>query len=509
MTETMNQLMRSAVDRFGPSVALSDDTTSLTYDGLWSQALRCAQRLATDGIGRGDRIAVLAADEPAAMTTYLGAWLRGATVVHVNARLAVPEVSYILQDSQAHAIVASQAHLQAARDAAHPTSVSLLGSLPELVDTDPAAADTLTEIDAADLAIIGYTSGTSGRPKGAMATHRSVARASRLQNSSMSIPRRSRLAYTGSVSFIGSFWGQVFPHLYGGGSVHFLGHYTIDSWFEAMQRHRSTYTYVASPMMVPFAEQMARSPQILDHLEIAIHTGSAAPRAQVEAVVDVMRGQYAEIYGSTEIVGTVSSTRPRMYQAGCEADDLLASVGTAVPSAKMWIERPDGSVADPGEEGVIVAQSDTLFSGYWNKPDETAAVLRADGSFVTGDIGAIDRAGFLYYRGRHSELINTGGMNVYPAEVERVVLGHPGVLAAAVFGMPHERWGESVTAAVVLRPDATVTAGEIIETCRRELAGYKKPTTVHFVDELPTNAARKVDKLRLRQLFLGRTPTDS
>jgi fatty-acyl-CoA synthase len=171
-----------------------------------------------------------------------------------------------------------------------------------------------------------------------------------------------------------------------------------------------------------------------------------------------------------------------------------------VPSARAWIVREDGSPADTGEDGEIMTAADTLFSGYFNDPEKTASVF--DGtSFRTGDAGRMDEHGYIYVTGRRSELILSGGMNIYPAEVERVLMGLQGVRQVAVLGLPHERWGETVVAVVVADPAAGLDADAVIAHCRSELASYKKPTRVEFLDEIPVNTGQKADKRRLTELL--------
>lgn len=496
----MTHLMTNAVRRWGTAPAVKDAVRELTYQQVEAVALSIAHRLESQGIGPGSRVAVMCTDEALTVPAYLGVWYAGAAVVHVNVRLAAPEVAYIVRDSAADAICHSQALEPAVTAATAGMTLRAVVSLEQVIPDHAGTANPAVQPAPDDIAIIGYTSGTSGRPKGAIVSHRTLSLSTRISSYSLSMPRRSRLAYTGSVSFVGSFWGQVLPHLYIGGMVNFLGHYDIDSWFAAMRKDRSTYTYVATPMMMPFAEQLTREPSILDHLETVLHTGSAAPREHVEAVLRACHGRYVEAYGSTEIVGTIASSHPQMYAGDSPTADLLSSAGTILPSAEAWIEHPDGRRAAPGEEGMIMARSDTLFSGYWGQPEATAAVLSPDGVFNTGDLGMIDEQGYLYFRGRHSELINSGGMNVYPAEVERVIAELPDVESVAVFGLPHERWTESVTAAIVRRQGSQLDDRAVIDHCRTQLASYKKPTRVMFVDALPLNPSRKVDKRQLKDI---------
>ena len=500
---TMAELMSATVRRNRRSPALVDADRSMTYEEMFEWAARLANVLRANGLRQGDHVAVIAEDTVEGVAAYIGTWLAGCTVIHVNARHAPPEVRYVLEDSGAKALLYTgglEALVDAVdglEDLAFVSSLddregSAFGTALRAAPTAPPAITT----QAGDRAIVGYTSGTSGRPKGAIASHRAVVLCCRVAPYAFSMPLRSRMAYSGSLSFIGSVWAQVFPHLYIGGMVRLMGRYDVDTWFAAMREDRSTFTYLPTPLIPDFVERVKAEPGVLDHLAVVFHSGSLAPRPQVEALVDAIGGRYVETYGSTEMIGSATATTPAMYTGACEATDILASAGTPIPGSEVWLEREDGSRPTTGEEGEIVICADTSVDGYWNAPEKTAETFRG-GAFHSGDVGFFDEAGFLYISGRRSELIVSGGMNVYPAEVERVILADPAVRDAAVFGAPHPRWGEGVAAAIVREPGADLDAERVVEICLGQLASYKKPTKVVFVDELPVNASRKVDKRAL------------
>lgn len=505
MITTLDRLMLNAVRRYADEPALIDDTTTLTYREMGDIAVRLAHVLTEEGVAHGGRVAVLSEDRVEVMPAYLAGWILGATVVHVNARLAVAEIQYIVDDSEPEVLLftsglreqVGQLSLGVTREVLELDGDTLQARLRSASNELPAPT-----ARGEDIAVIGYTSGTTGRPKGAMASHQALTGNCRVAPFNLGIPSRSRMAYSGSVSFVASFWSMVFAHLYVGGVVRFLGHYDLDRWFDVMHRERSNWTYCPSPLLTGFAERLEAEPELLDHLESVMHTGSIGHPREIERAVRAMQGRFVEAFGSTEVVAPVACTAPWMYRGAVPGDRVFASAGRAMPTAELWVAREDGSRAEIGEEGFIHARSDVGFDGYLNDPEKTAATI-IDGAIRTGDMGAMDEVGRLFVSGRQAELIVSGGMNVYPAEVERVILEHPGVKEVAVVGLPHERWGTSVSAAVVLRPGAKVSADEIVQWCRRYLASYKKPTTVSFLTELPQNPSRKIDKLRLRDALLG------
>jgi fatty-acyl-CoA synthase len=317
----------------------------------------------------------------------------------------------------------------------------------------------------------------------------------------------ARMANPGSLQFSAPWWALLLPHVYVGGYVRLLGKYTMDSWFDQMEADRSTYTYVPSPLIPDFTEQAKRRPECLRWLQTVLHSSSVAPREHLQALAEVVGDRFIEAYGSTETVGSVLASTRDDLRGGCDADDIFASAGRPVPTTEVWIADAEGNRISPGSDqvGEIVAASDTLFTEYWNQPEKTAEAF--DGpAFRTGDLGRVDAAGYFYVVGRKTELIISGGANVYPAEVERVLIGMDGIADCAVFGVPHERWGEAVTAAVVSAPGAELSELQVIEFVRERLASYKKPTSVVFMEELPRNASLKVQKHVLRQIASQNEP---
>jgi acyl-CoA synthetase (AMP-forming)/AMP-acid ligase II len=507
--DTIASLIVESASRNVSRTALTDAHRTVTYGEMVSSAARLSNALRGAGITKSSRIALLADDSAEAIESYLGVWLADCTVVHVSAKLAAPEVQRLLEDADVAALLYSDglrdfvSRLNGLDDLRAVWSIS--GSWSER-KTSPfdRTSDTLSKLESqgTDTAIIAYTSGTSGAPKGAVISHRALTLSTLLAPYSLRIPRFSRLTYTGSLSFPSTLWAQVLPHLWVGGVVNILGPYDIESWLDHLSFHRSTFTYLPSPLVSDFVDNLRHRPEILEHLQTVFHAGSAVSRSKVAEAVELLGNRYLEAYGATETVGPLSATVPSDYTAECEANDALSSAGRPLPSATVWIAREDGSFADKDEEGEIVTRADTCFDGYFREPDKTLAVL-SDGVYRTGDMGRIDGAGYIYVSGRHSELIVSGGMNVYPAEIERVLLDIKGVREVAVFGIEHDRWGETVAAAIVTEPGVRLDVEAIVAYCRSQLASYKKPTSVGFVEALPLTPNLKVDKSALRASFEG------
>ncbi len=365
----------------------------------------------------------------------------------------------------------------------------------------------MTPRAADDLAIVGYTSGTTGLPKGAMISQRALTDCVRLMPTMFRIGSYGRCAFTGTLSFVSGLWGVIFPHLYTGGTITFLHPYTPASWADHLAADHSTFTYAPTPFIPEFAAELRRRPQLLRSLETIIHSGSPVPRAHVEDLVDVAGERYAEVWGMTEGVAPfTATTRDDWREAGHHgqdrARDIFASAGRPFPTATITAVGKDGLALPPGEEGELTVAADIMFDGYLGDAAKTEASFGPHG-FRTGDLGLLDEAGYVYVTGRARELIISGGANVYPAEVEAALATLPGVAECTVLGLPDERWGEAVTAVIVVARGARLTEEDVLAHLRTRVAGFKRPRRVYFAESLPRNASLKVRKDVLKDRLAG------
>ena len=467
---------------------------------------RFANALRERGIGPGDRVALVVDIGPGAVEAYLAVGLTGATAVQVNDRLQATEIAEILELAQPRAVIRTTAHAERLEDVLTGRGVDVIGWGGRL-DLDVEQAVTQGSgvlpavlVDPASPGIVGFTSGTTGRPKGVVHTHENLARIIRHMPNHDGLRWGSRCGFTGTLAFAAGIWGVVMPHLYVGGELSFMAGFTPDRWVDRMIAQRTNFTYAPTPLMGAFANEVRQRPEVLEHLDGVLHSGSLAPPEAVEDLVDAIGHRYVETYGMTETGAPITATVPDDWRSGSEADDMFASAGRAVSIAQVLILDEQGNELPAGEVGEVVVESETLFAGYLNDPEQTADALR-NGRLHTGDLGSLDAAGYVYVRGRAKDMIVTGGMNVYPAEVERVIARADGVADVAVFGVADERWGETVAAAIVAKPGERVDVDELTGFVRANLASYKKPTVVKVLDELPRNASLKVRKDVLRREF--------
>lgn len=503
MSDTLGELFARAGARFPSNIAVTSRGRQRTFAEVIDQGWRLANVLRDRGLRPGDLVAALLEDRVESLEVYVGLALGGYTAVHVNDRLTASEVDYVLTDSGASALVHTDgvsgvaAQLESAPGLT--AWLAIGGSTPdgaESFETALAAASATplaSDVGPEDIALIGYTSGTTGFPKGVLVTHRAVVCCIRLVPFAYRLPLQGHAAFPGGWSFVSGLWGVIFPHFYTGGTVSFIPGATPEEWGAHMAENGSTFTLGLTPLIPGLLKAIESRPEVLSTLQSVLHSGGPLPPELAVDLVGVIGDRLVETWGMTEVVGPITITNRSDWTGHSAATDIFSSVGRALPTARVRVVGLDGQEVAPGEVGELVISADTMFSGYHGQPEKTAAALR-DGEYFTGDLGHQDEAGYVYVTGRSQELIISGGANVYPAEVERVLLLMDEIADAAVFGQPDERWGEAVSAAVVVREGSEVTEDDVRAFARERLAGYKKPVHIYFVDLLPRNASMKVMK---------------
>lgn len=512
MTATLRDVIVRARD-FGDAVAVRAGDHERSYADLVDRSARLAHHLLDSGLQPGDRVAIMVEDGLRAIEPHLAAALGGLVIVPVNARFRSAEAEHIIKDSGVRAIVHSSGvrdELQTVDAHAVLVWVNTGGSVAddtssayETIVTTGHCAPPTVRIAADDLVMIGYTSGTTGRPKGAMMTNAGGIAAIRANVVAFRVVPYGACAFSGSVSFTALFWAFIAPHLFLGASIDFLQPgLTLDRWFDRMAQHRSTFTFVPTPFMTAFAQAARQRPEAITALTGVCHSASPATPEQRAHMLDALGRTYIESFGMTESLAAVSVTTRNDIPEACLADDLLATIGRPLAPARLYPVAEDGTRLSAGTVGELIIESPSLFTGYWQDEKATEDALR-DGCYSTGDLGHVDANGYVYIDGRKADLIISGGMNVYPAEVEAVLHAHPDVADVAVLGIPHEKWGEAVAAVVVPRPGSTPSTTHLVQHVADHLASYKKPTAIAFIDTLPRNANLKVLKPELTHLFPG------
>lgn len=491
------------------SRAISCGDSAVSYAEFDARTNRIANGLASVGVGEGDRIAVILKNGRYSYETLIGARKAGAVQVAVNWRLAVPEMAWIAEDAGARLIVldAEFAHLA-------PAILSTMSFRPRILiageDGSPGGhesfddwvealpADDSGRSSAPDeIAIQLYTSGTTGRPKGAMLTNANLWAYYRAAGELYPMrPRGAHLIALPLFHVAALIWSlRVFVH---GG--HCVGTRDFDApTLLAMIPKYQLRDFIVVPaalqMLVNAADPTADYSS-LDHIG---YGGSILTEKLARAAIDAFGCPIVGMYGSTEL--SFGCTVLIIDDAILDSSHLLNSCGRALPGTTLGIFDPETLEQKPeGEVGELWVRSGQRAQGYWKRPDATAEAFREDGWFRTGDMGYL-RDGFLYLSDRLKDMIKTGGENVYPAEVERVLAEHPAIEESAVIGVPDEKWGESVKALIVLASGQTADPDEVIAFARARLASFKCPKSVEILDSFPRTGSGKVVKTELREPY--------
>jgi fatty-acyl-CoA synthase len=480
--------------------------TTTSHAGFAFRVRRVAATLAALGVVSGDRVAWTGGNHPSALETLYACGQLGAIWVPLNARLAAPEAEFVLTHSGASVVVHGRDHGELAgalRDrlpdvrhwvAAEPPSDGGSGCLPYeelLADADPEPRDEPVALD--DPCLIMYTSGTTGRPKGAVLTHGNMTWNAVNQLLGFDLAQDERTLALAPLFHIGGLNGTVNPTLLRGGCAVVVRRFDPAETLAVIEEQRVNSFFAVPTMLDAMAREPGFPTRDLSALRTIGAAGAPLPLPTLRTWLD--RGvTMQQAYGMTE-------TSPgATVLDSADAERKVGSAGKPVFFTDVRVLRPDGSQADPGEVGEIVIQGPNVMAGYWNEPEQAAI---RDGWYHSGDAGSVDDEGFLYVRDRYKDMIISGGENVYPAEVESALLELPEVLEAAVIGVPDPRWGE-VGLAVVVPVSGTVPDPEALRIgLRARLAAFKVPTYVELADELPRTATGKVRKPDLRRRYGG------
>jgi long-chain acyl-CoA synthetase len=511
-TVSVASIFETSYRRFAGRAALIDGAQTRTYAELGERAHRIGSALRGLGVEPGERVAIVAPNSASYIEFSHGIFVGGYVRVTPSCKLHPSEVRQILEDCEARVLVVSPDWLERVSEIrselaslAHvvafgPGSEGAIGYDELLALGSPAAPERTPA--AKDLCALLYTSGTTGRPKGAMLTHANWA--AMMRNSMVELPPIESSDVVLHVAPLSHFSGYVEPTYSARGACH-LVHESFEprAVLDAIERDRVTTLPLVPTMlnlMLPDAEAGARD---FSSLGTILYGGSGIAPDRLGRAVRVFGDVFVQFFGLSETPMPLSALSQHDHQFDVHGDPpaRLGSAGRVNPFVELRICSEDGGELPAGEVGEIVVRGDTVMAGYWRKPKETAEMIDGEGWAATGDLGRFDAEGYLYIVDRKRDMIVTGGYNVYPAEVENAIAALEAVQEVAVVGVPDERWGESVKAVVVLRPGASLTEEEIVESCTRRLAGYKRPRSVDFVAELPKTGSGKLMRRKVREPF--------
>jgi malonyl-CoA/methylmalonyl-CoA synthetase len=475
------------------------DATALTYGALFTRSAQAANALVALGVKPGDRVAVQIEKSTDVIVVTLACLRAGAVLLPLNTAYTLAELEYFLGDAEPALTLCRPEQLESIRALAQGLSLRSVeslgvkgdGTFAGAIAAAPAEFETVWRASD-DLAAILYTSGTTGRSKGAMLTHENLASNALTLIDCWRFSSADRLIHALPVFHTHGLFVAVNVALLSGATMIFMQRFDPDAVIAALPE--------ATAMMgVPTFYT-----RLLDHSGLDRDTcanmrlfvsGSAPLLAETHAAWRARTGfAILERYGMTETNMITSNPYDGERRPG--------AVGFALPGVSVRIaDLESGAPVQDGEIGVIEVEGPNVFTGYWRMPEKTKQEFRADGYFITGDLARVDDDGYIHIVGRAKDLVISGGFNVYPKEVETEIDAIEGVLESAVFGVPHADFGEAVTAAVVMRPGAKLTEITILTALSRRLAKFKAPKQVVLVDSLPRNAMGKVQKVTLRDAY--------
>jgi long-chain acyl-CoA synthetase len=476
------------------NVAVKRDELALTYAALDAEAARVAGLLRAKGVRPGDRVGIMLPNVEYFPICYFGALRAGAAVVPMNVLLKEREVAFYLEDSGASVLLAWHAFADAAHAGAEQTGTECVlvepGEFEAMLDRCEPLAE-VTQRDPDDTAVILYTSGTTGTPKGAELTHENL-----LRNVEVSVGvfgLEERAVTLGALPLFHAF-GQTCAlnaTIAVGGCLTLIPRFDPTKALEILERDRVTVFEGVPTMYAAMLHSPRAAETDTSTLEVCVSGGAAMPVELMHAFEARFGCQVLEGYGLSETSPVASfNRRDRERKAG--------SIGLPLEGVEMRVLDDDGIEVGQGEVGEIAIRGHNVMKGYWRRPDATADVIDPDGWFRTGDLGRVDADGYFFVVDRKKELVIRGGYNVYPREVEEVLYEHPDVREAAVVGIPHDALGEEVAAAVALKDGAQTTADELRDFVKQRVAAYKYPRAVWLVDTLPKGPTGKILRRELK-----------
>ncbi len=479
------------------------DGRRLGYGDLYRLTAQLAQVLVEAGVRPGDRVASNVEKSPEALALYLAVVRAGGVYLPLNTAYTATELAYFLGDAAPAVFVTdpsrqgeAEGRVAAAGTGGQVLTLGVDGRSGSLLAAAEGRTPDFETVDRGpdDLAAILYTSGTTGRSKGAMLSHRNLLSNARLLKDFWRFTADDVLVHALPIYHTHGLFVASNILALAGGSMIFLPRFEAGAVLDALPR---ATTLMGVPTFYTRLVREARfNRETTAHLRLMI-SGSAPLLAQTHAEVEALTGhRVLERYGMTET--NMNTSNP------CEGARIAGTVGPPLPGVDLRITDPEtGAVLPTGQIGMIEVRGENVFRGYWRQPEKTAAEFRADGFFITGDLGVIGEDGYVTIVGRGKDLIITGGFNVYPKEVEEAIDALPGVLESAVIGLPHPDFGEGVTAVVVAAPGAELSEKGILAALEGQLAAFKRPKRVLLVESLPRNAMGKVQKAHLREQHGG------
>ena len=476
--------------------AITSGSLELSYAELNGRVDALAAGLTALGLGAGDRVVLWMRNCPEFIESFFACWKLGLVAVPVNPRLRGVDVAFHAADSGAAALIHSPEFAEGAAEVEVVHRIEIGGRYDALVAANARATDQTRAVTDDSPAWLFYTSGTTGRPKGAVLTHGILTFAAVSWCADLySIQPEDVVLHCAPLSHGAGF--HALTAVARGAENVVLPRSDPGEILAAIARHRVTATWLVPTQIRMLLDHPDLDGTDLSSLATIVYGGAPMYRSDLVEAVERVGPVFCQLYGQGESPMTITSLRSADHRTD---SDVLTSAGVARTGMEVRIAGADDVVLAAGEVGEIQVRGPAVMAGYWGRPEASAEALR-DGWLHTGDIGRLDERGYLHVLDRLKDMIITGGSNVYAREVEDVLLRHPSVRDAAVFGTPDRLWGEAVTAVVVGAPETVLSVEEVRAFCREQLADYMRPKHIHLADGLPRNSYGKVLKRELRAKY--------
>ncbi|MFC3674313.1 malonate--CoA ligase [Ferrovibrio xuzhouensis] len=499
MSDSLYTLIRSRIADPARPFIETGDGRNFSYGDAFALAGRFANALQAMGVQPGDRVAVQVDKSAEALILYLGVIAAGGVYLPLNVGYTLTELEYFIGDAEPRVVVCRPSAVAALAPVAGKLGVAHCVTLGDkgdgtLMDKAAAASPDFTAVPraASDLAAILYTSGTTGRSKGAMLSHSNLASNALTLVDYWRFTKDDVLLHALPIFHTHGLFVASNIVLLTGAKMIFLNRFDADEVIR--QLPRATAMMGVPTFYVRLLQHAGLTKELVKHIRLFV-SGSAPLLADTHKEWEARTGhRILERYGMTET--NMNTSNPY------DAERIAGTVGFPLPGVSLRIADPEtGKPLPQGEIGMIEVKGPNVFQGYWRMPEKTAAEFRADGFFITGDLGKIDDRGYVHIVGRGKDLIISGGYNVYPKEIETEIDALPGVVESAVIGVAHRDFGEGVTAVVVTSKGAALDEAGVLKALDGRLAKFKLPKRVFFVDDLPRNTMGKVQKNLLRDQY--------
>jgi len=512
-------ILEKALSLYADKEAVVFQEKRFTYRRFADRIYKLANFLSSRGIRRGDCVAILHHNSSEFLETYFATAQLGAILNPLNFRLSPGELSFIIKDSGASLLISSGRYNDLVQSLMEmETGINQVvwtgtRELPagfesfnyeDVLTNESSGPPPVSGISDEEVAQLYYTSGTTGRPKGVMISHKNVCTHALAAIAELKLSDQDNWIHVAPLFHLADAWA-VFAITWVGGKHVVVSDFEPSIVLSTMQSEKASITNMVPTML----NELVNTPGVesCDFSSLRTIMSGGAPIAPdvVRKIMETFRCNYIQTYGMTETSPylTVSILKENLSQLSPEEQfSYKAKTGRPFLGVLLKVVREDGSEVAPDnkEVGEIIVKGDIVSEGYWQNPEETAAVLK-DGWLYTGDMAVLDKEGYVNIVDRKKDMIITGGENVYSIEVENILYAHPFILEAAVVGVPDPKWGEAVKAVVVLKPGYEASGEEIIQYCKQQIAHYKAPKSVDFVSELPKTGSGKIYKKGLKEQY--------